>query len=100
MLVNALEENKKEPVINWYNFNGANPGMVQMGTDEKPLVFYLYGAVNEPGSLMLTENDLLDFLVVLSSGKRPLSDNIRSELQDGNKSFLFIPCIKNLNKPT
>jgi hypothetical protein len=90
MLINALEENNKEPVINWYNFNGENPGMVQMGTVEKPLVFYLYGMVDEPGSLMLTENDLLDFLVVLSSGKRPLPDNIRSELQDENKSFLFL----------
>jgi hypothetical protein len=90
MLINALEENNKEPVINWYNFNGENPGMVQMGAVEKPLVFYLYGAVSEPGSLMLTENDLLDFLVVLSSGKRPLPDNIRSELQNKNKSYLFM----------
>lgn len=90
MLINALKENNKEPVMNWYNFNGENPGMVQMGTIEKPLVFYLYGAVDEPESLMLTENDLLDFLVVLSSGKRPLPDNIRSELQDENKSFLFL----------
>jgi hypothetical protein len=39
---------------------------------------------------MLTENDLLDFLVALSSGKRPLPDNIRSELQAENKSFLFM----------
>jgi hypothetical protein len=90
MFINALEENKKQPVMNWYNFKGENPGMVQMGTVEKPLVFYLYGAGNEPGSLMLTENDLLDFLVALSSGKRPLPDNIRSELQDKNKSFLFM----------
>jgi hypothetical protein len=90
MLINALKENNKEPVMNWYNFNGENPGMVQMGTFEQPLVFYLYGAVPEPGSLMLTENDLLDFLVALSSGKRPLPDNIRSELQAENKSFLFM----------
>ncbi len=90
MFIKALEENNKEPVMNRYNFNGENPGMVQMGTHEKPLVFYLYGAVTEPGSLMLTEKDLLDFLVVLSSRKRPLPDNIRSELQNENKSFLFM----------
>ena len=90
MLVNALEKNKKEPVINWYNFNGENPGMVQMGTVEKPLVFYLYGSVSEPESLMLTENDLLDFLVALSSEKWPLPNNIRSELKNGDKSFLFM----------
>jgi MinD-like ATPase involved in chromosome partitioning or flagellar assembly len=90
MFINALEENNKEPVMNWYNFNGENPGMVQMGTVEKPLLFYLYGGVPEPASLMLTETDLLDFLVALCSGKRPLPDNIRSELQDENKSFLFL----------
>ena len=30
MLINALvenKENKKEPVSNWYNFNGENPGI-------------------------------------------------------------------------
>jgi hypothetical protein len=90
MLINALREKNKEPVMNWYNFNGENPEMVQMGTVERPLVFYLYGAVNEPGSLMLTENDLLDFLVALISGKWSLPDNIRSELQDENKIFLFL----------
>jgi hypothetical protein len=90
MFIKALVENKKEPVMNWYDFKGENPGMVQMGTVEKPLVYYLFGAVPEPGSLMLTEKDLLDFLVALSSGKRPLPDNIRSELQDENKSFLFL----------
>ena len=90
MFINALEKNKKEPVINWYNFNGENQGMVQMGTVEKPLVFYLYGSVSEPESLMLTENDLLDFLVALSSEKWPLPNNIRSELKNGDKSFLFM----------
>lgn len=90
MLIHALKENNKEPVINWYNFNGENLGMVQMGTVEKPLVFYLYGAMDEPESLMLTENNLLDFLVALSSGKRPLPGNIRSELRDEKKIFLFL----------
>lgn len=90
MFTDALKEENKQPLTNWYNFNGENPGMIQMGTVEKPLVFYLYGAVNEPESLMLTENDLLDFLVALISKKRPLPDNIRSELQDEKKIFLFM----------
>lgn len=90
MFVNALRENKKEPVMDWYNFNGESPGMVQMGTVEKPLVFYLYGHGEKPESLMLTENDLLDLLVALTSEKPPLPGNIRSELQDEKKSFLFL----------
>jgi hypothetical protein len=90
MFINALRENKKEPVMDFYNFDGENPETVKIGTDEKPLVFYLYGAVKEPESLMLTENDLLDLLVALTSEKPPLPGNIRSELRDEKKSFLFL----------
>jgi len=90
MLINALEKEKKLPIMGLYNFKGKNPEPVQMGTVEKPLVFYLYGSVTEPNSLLLTENDLLDFLAGLISGKPPLPNNIRIELQDENKIFLFL----------
>jgi hypothetical protein len=90
MLMEALEKEGKEPMIERYHFNGDNPDIVNMGSEEKPLLFYLYGTATDPGSLLLTENDLLDFLVVLISEKRPLPDNILSELHDEHKSFLFL----------
>jgi hypothetical protein len=90
MFLEALKKEGKEPMVERYHFNGDNPDIVGKGTREKPLLFYLYGTVSEPGSLLLTENDLLDFLVALISEKRPLPDNIRSELQDEHKSFLFL----------
>jgi hypothetical protein len=90
MFPEALRKEKKEPVIGRYSFKGGKPGKVGMGTSEKPLVFYLYGTVAEPGSLLLTENDLLDFMVALISKKPPLQDNIRIELQNKDKSFLFL----------
>ncbi|MGE5342212.1 MAG: toll/interleukin-1 receptor domain-containing protein [Candidatus Omnitrophota bacterium] len=90
MFSQALEENGKTPVTDYYNFKGEKPGNVVMGTTENPLLYYLYGAITNPKSLLLTENDLLDFLVALISRKPPLPDNIRSELQDENKSFLFL----------
>lgn len=90
MFRNALRKEEKDPIEYGYNFNGANPDIVQMGTVEHPLLFYLYGTLSEPKSLPLTENDLLDFLVALISKKRPLPDNIRSELQNENIIFLFV----------
>jgi len=90
MFYEALKNKGKEPIIDFYNFRGDIPVNVTMGTVENPLLYYLYGTVEEPRSLLITENDLLDFLVALISRKPSLPDNIRSELQDENKSFLFL----------
>ena len=90
MFPEALKKGGKEPAVEGYNFKGGTSGYIEMGTIENPLLFYLYGTVTEPASLLLTENDLLDFLVSLISKNPPLQDNIRSELQDESKSFLFL----------
>jgi hypothetical protein len=90
MFYNALRETGREPVIQGYNFRGATSAMVTMGSIEAPLLFGLYGCIDEPESLVLTENDLLDFLVAVVSGNPPLPKNVVSELHDSNKSFLFL----------
>lgn len=90
MLMNALKEKEKKPVVERYHFKGKNPGLVTMGSKETPLIFNLYGSVSEPASLVLTENDLLDFLVELMSNKRPMPRNVLSELQSEDKCLLFL----------
>lgn len=90
MFLEALKKEGKVPIKGLYNFKGKNPGLIEMGTVDKPLVFYLYGSLAEPSSLLLTENDLLDFLVALISEKPRLPRNILSELQDEFKVFLFL----------
>jgi hypothetical protein len=90
MFCNALREEKKPPVIEDYNFRGENPEMVQVGTVNTPLVFYLYGTIEEPESLVLTENDLIDFLAAVVAKNPPLPRNILSELRNKNKSLLFL----------
>lgn len=89
MFPTALREAKKEPVTGLYNFNNKKQEPVKITTDGNPLVFYLYGNIAEPKSLLLTEKDLLDFLVALISKNPALQDNIRGELQNEDKSFLF-----------
>lgn len=89
MYQEALKKESKVPILERYHFKGYNYKMVEMGTVEKPLIFYLYGSLDEPGSLVLTENDILDFMEGLISDRRPMPRNVLSELRDESKNFLF-----------
>lgn len=93
MFRKALEDEGKHPRTGLYYFKRADKtkSMVEeIGTVEKPLVFHLYGTIDEPGSLVLTENDILDFLVGLISKNPPMPENVLSELNHDYKSFLFL----------
>ena len=95
MFFNALKANQnpvKNPTKEHYDFSGNRKDFLTggTGTANEPLVFYLYGAIENPSSLVLTENDFLDFLVKIASGNPPLPSNILSELRDREKSFLFL----------
>lgn len=90
MFCEALRANNKKPIIESYNFRGENPNMVQMGTIKNPLVFYLYGTMDEPESVVLTEDDILDFLAAIIAKSPALPSNILSELRDKKKSLLFL----------
>lgn len=92
MFYNALKKANKYPMRAHYDFSGNKNDFIAggTGTADKPLVFYLYGTIENPNSLVLTENDFLDFLVKIASGNPPLPSNILSELRDKEKSFLFL----------
>jgi hypothetical protein len=90
LLRRAMEEAGKAPISERYDYRGEKEDSVTMGTVDRPLIYHLYGAIQEPESLVLTENDLLDFLVAVVSKNPPLPNNVRSELQKRGKSFLFL----------
>lgn len=90
LMVDAFAKNQKEPIVECYDFNGGAKNLVQMGTVEKPMVYYLYGAIQQPQSLVISENDLLDFLVAVISDNPRLPNNIRSEFKKRGKCFLFL----------
>lgn len=90
MLYQALVEQNKQPILEKYNFVGSKNDIVPMGTVDKPLVYHLYGSIDDPRSLVLSENDLLNFLVAVVSKNPPLPHNLLSELQDKDKSILFL----------
>ncbi len=55
-----------------------------------PLLFRLFGDPSEPESLVLTENDILDFVIAIASSRPALPSGLIKALKQGGKSFLFI----------
>ena len=80
----------KHPKSDWYHAGGQAKDMVHEGTPDEPLVYHLYGCVDDLKSLVLTEHNLLDFLVAVVAGKPPLPNNIRSAFNSKDACFLFL----------
>jgi CHAT domain/SIR2-like domain len=91
----ALRWRGKEPVrerCRWQDDLGelAYGGAYQelRGTLEKPLVFHLYGNDEDPKSLVLTEDNYLDFLRGIAADTRRLPNSLRSKLTESMLLFL------------
>lgn len=89
MFFTALKEQHKNPKTGWYNYQKKKSHMESIGTPTEPMLFYLYGSIKDDESLVVTENDLLDFLVSITA-KDSLPDRLFNELQAPDKSFLFL----------
>lgn len=94
MFYNAVKKiPTKNPLKAHYNFSGKKQELVidgKTGSETEPLIFYLYGVIEDHNSLVLTENDFLNFLVKIASGNPPIPMNILSELRNKENSFLFL----------
>lgn len=89
---NALKkEPGKEPEEEWYNFRGKDKREVEHeGSREKPLIYHLYGSIKNSRSLVISNNDLLEFFTSIISGNPNLPGYIKTEIGDKDKSFLFV----------
>ena len=90
LMTTAFEQAGKAPVTAYYNYKPAPPQRLSAPTAERPLVYHLFGHHTEPLSLVLTEGDLIDYLVAFVKENPPLSDHVRSILDDPAASFLFL----------
>ncbi len=59
-------------------------------TPDRPLVYELFGSLEDSASLLLTENDLLDFLVNVAKNTPALPKDLTSRFSDPKTSFLFL----------
>jgi hypothetical protein len=98
-MLNAFKQTQgKEPIYDFYHFqpDPKRPRPVAMlrppanNPDQRPLIYDLYGSLDEPASLVLTENNLLDFLVSVTRQTPPLHPYVTGEFNDKRVSFLFL----------
>jgi hypothetical protein len=88
-LEHFLRQQGKKPQVKSYSVKGnrtANLG--ELGTVQEPLIYRLYGSFDDPYSLVLTENDLLTFLVKVASEDPGLPKDLQNLFQE--KSLLFL----------
>ena len=91
--VQALKAAGKEPIVQRYHLRGDkrdNTEFMLPGSPRTPVVYHLFGDAQEPGSLVLSENDLLDFLVAIVSERPPLPNSLVRALKRVGQSFLFV----------
>lgn len=80
----------KTPQKGYYGFRPINTPRLSRPTAERPIVYHLFGHHEEAKSLVLTEGDLIEFLVAIVRGAPAVPDQVRSMLADPAASFLFI----------
>ncbi|MCO6428973.1 toll/interleukin-1 receptor domain-containing protein [Nitrosomonas communis] len=93
LLEMAFRSVGKSSIVYRYNLRGdgqENPEFAVPVTLNSPLIYHLFGYFEEPQSLVLSENDLLDFLLAVISGTPPLPNSLRRALQRNGASFLFV----------
>ena len=90
LMEQAFQKRQIQVSRHWYNFRGEpkeNPAIDSPATPASPVVYHLFGASDEPNSMVLTENDILDFLIHVISERPQLPDSLK--LLARNKTFLF-----------
>jgi hypothetical protein len=98
LMLNAFKEADKSPQKGYYCFKQTSKKISKhfsearlfSPTSDKPLVYHLFGHCDDPRSLVLTEGDLIEFLVSIARGDPPVPDEVRSVLADRAASFLFL----------
>jgi len=89
-LSNAFQAVGKIPILEFYHFRKSRLARLSETDSQRPIVYHLYGDLSALDSLVLTETDLLEFLVNIVRGAPPLPAYIQGQLADKQTSFLFL----------
>lgn len=89
-LFNAMIQVGKTPNRQFYNFRKATEVQLAEPTIDRPLIYHLYGYREDPTSLVITQNDLIDFLVSIIRGERQLPPRILAQMSDPETTCLFV----------
>jgi hypothetical protein len=90
LMSKAYDEAGKNPVRDFYGSDKGQAISLIEFTPRRPLVYELFGSLDDSASLLLTENDLLDFLVNVAKNTPSLPKDLTSRFSDPKTSFLFL----------
>jgi len=93
LLQQAMADAGKAPMRERYHLRGDrrdNPEFGIPAGPHAPLVYHLFGEPDERESLVLSQNDLLDFLIAVVAENPPLPNRLLSLLKREGMSYLFI----------
>ena len=90
LMLTAFKAVGKSPQKGYYHFRAGTSAPLFSPTSDKPLVYYLFGDEEEPTSLVLTEDDLVTFLIAIAKSIPQIPDQVRSILSPKDASFLFL----------
>jgi len=94
LLATALREAGKEPQIclcPWNEDVLLRPELVKVASEpdaQHPLVYHLFGNLQEPDSLVLTEDDFFDYLIGVTRNNEQIPLIVRDRLTDSSLLFL------------
>jgi hypothetical protein len=90
LMAEALRQAGKPGVVEaHYDFSGDVP-ILKLPTIDRPIVYSLFGNAAHPESVVLNEQNLLDYLVAVTREQPPLPDAVRATLRSPSSVFLFI----------
>jgi hypothetical protein len=96
LLAAALKASGKNPVVElcpWNEYVETSGSIYDRQPDyrpaaDRPLVYHLFGRLNEPDSLVITEDNYFDFLIGVTSNKDLIPGAVRRFLADTALLFL------------
>jgi hypothetical protein len=88
LMERAFKTAQKKPNVVIHDFRSKRAVNVPQGSKDEPVVFKLHGSVDQPSSMVCTEDDVVQFLAGLIHEQPPLPASIRQLFE--SRSFLFI----------
>ncbi len=91
LLTDALHEAGKAPQLQicpWNRHGELRQARLDPPTPERPLVYHLFGRLNDPESLVLTEDDYFRYLIGVTRNQDLLPEEVASALVDTALLFL------------
>jgi SIR2-like domain len=86
----AFKNAKPNTYVDFYDRTAPARIYLPDASRNAPVIYGLYGSLQQPSSMILSENDRFDFLISIITETPPLPQKLTSALCDPRQSFLFL----------